>query len=193
VIAGVLLAAGSGRRYGRPKALVDTGGGPWVLRALDAMALCDSLLVVVGANADEVIALLPDGVSWVRNADHGGGMGSSLRVGLAAVPQAADAALVMLVDLPDVGAPVIDRVLGFARAADELPGLLYRAAYRGEPGHPVLLGRTHFSGIGRTAAGDRGARDYLAAHDVVLIECGDLAGGADVDRPDPDPRHDYHR
>ena len=193
MIAGVLLAAGSGRRYGRPKALVDTGGGPWVLRTATAMAGCDELLVVIGAQADDVVALLPDQVRSVRNPDHDGGMGSSLRVGLAAVPAAADAALVMLVDLPDVGAAVIDRVLAAARTADNLPGLLARAAYRGEPGHPVLLGRSHFADITGTAAGDRGARDYLAAHPVTLIECGDLARGADVDRPEPDPAPDYHR
>ena len=162
-----------------------------MLHALAAMRGCDQVLVVVGAGADEVVALLPAGVRSVPNADHDGGMGSSLRVGLAAVPPAAGAALIMLVDLPDVGARVIDRVLGFARTADELPGLLCRAAYRGKPGHPVLLGRTHFAGISETAAGDRGARDYLAAHHVQLIECGDLAGGADVDRPEPDTTRDY--
>ncbi len=185
MITGVLLAAGAGRRYGRPKALVDTGAGPWVLRTLAAMAGCDDLLVVVGDRADEVVALLPADVSAVRNPDHDVGMGSSLGVGLAAVPTGSDAALVMLVDLPDVGPEVIDRLLDAARTSDDLPRLLARAAYRGDPGHPVLLGRAHFAGISATAAGDRGARDYLATHQVALVECGDLAGGADVDRPEP--------
>jgi CTP:molybdopterin cytidylyltransferase MocA len=167
---------------------VDTGAGAWVLNTLAAMHGCDDLLVVVGSHADDVVALLPDGVRSVRNPDHEAGMGSSLRVGLAAVPTGADAALVMLVDLPDVGAAVIDRVLATARSADDLPRLLCRATYRGEPGHPVLLGRSHLAAISRTAVGDSGARDYLTAHDVLAVECGDLAGGADVDRPASGPR-----
>ena len=58
---------------------------------------------------------------------------------------------------------------------------LARAAYDGVPGHPVLLGRDHWAGVAAAATGDRGARDYLAAADVVLVECGDLASGRDVD------------
>jgi CTP:molybdopterin cytidylyltransferase MocA len=49
------------------------------------------------------------------------------------------------------------------------------------PGHPVLLGRDHWAGVVETSTGDRGARDYLASHEVALVECGDLATGADVD------------
>jgi hypothetical protein len=45
----------------------------------------------------------------------------------------------------------------------------------------VLIGRDHWAGIGETAVGDRGARDYLAARDVETVECGDLATGVDVD------------
>ena len=58
---------------------------------------------------------------------------------------------------------------------------LARAAYDGVPGHPVLLGRDHWAGVNAAATGDRGARDYLATADVVLVECGDLASGRDVD------------
>lgn len=189
MIAGLLLAAGSGRRFGTPKALVDTGGGPWVLRALDTLATTDRRVVVVGAAADEVAALLPDGAEVVRNPDHEGGMGSSLRVGLAAL--AADpevgAALVMLVDLPDVPPAAADRVLSIlADASDRTTrSVLARASYRGVPGHPVLIGRDHFAGAMGSAVGDRGARDYLAGAEVALVECGDLAGGADVDEPTP--------
>ena len=57
-----------------------------------------------------------------------------------------------------------------------------RAAYDGVPGHPVLIGRDHWDGVVASAVGDRGARDYLAAHGVALVECGDLATGVDVDR-----------
>jgi CTP:molybdopterin cytidylyltransferase MocA len=63
------------------------------------------------------------------------------------------------------------------------PAAVARAAYDGVPGHPVLLGRDHWAGVLASAAGDRGARDYLATRPVVLVECGDLATGRDQDTP----------
>jgi CTP:molybdopterin cytidylyltransferase MocA len=58
---------------------------------------------------------------------------------------------------------------------------LARASYHGRPGHPVVLGRSHWVAIAETARGDSGARDYLATHAAALVECGDLASGVDVD------------
>jgi CTP:molybdopterin cytidylyltransferase MocA len=111
-------------------------------------------------------------------------MGASLRAGLADVEaSAADAALVHLVDLPDVSADVARRVLG---SATEISSALARAAYSGVAGHPVLIGRSHWAGVLAEATGDAGARGYLRTHPAVLVECGDLATGRDVDVPDSD-------
>ncbi len=109
-------------------------------------------------------------------------MGASLRAGLTALataPVEVTAALVSLVDLPDVGDDVVRRVLGSGAGQD----VLARASYDGVAGHPVLLGRGHWPGVVAAATGDRGARDYLRGRDVRLVECGDLATGRDVDRP----------
>jgi len=197
----VLLAAGSGRRFGGPKALVDTGDGPWVLRALATLDGLDSRVVVTGAAAAEVAALLPGDVTAVHNPDHAGGMGSSLVAGLRALDPGVDAAVVMLVDLPDVPAAAVHRVLRAAglsagqswagsnalalrEAHDpEIRAALARATYHGRPGHPVLIGADHLPGVLASATGDRGARDYLADHPVTAVECGDLAGGVDIDEP----------
>ena len=172
---GLLLAAGAGRRLGRPKALVEG----WLPRAVASLAGCDETVVVLGAEADRARPLLPDGVRVVVAHDWAQGMGASLRAGLEAL--APDArplrCIVTLVDLPDVTAEVVARLLGLPEAADGLA----RAAYAGVPGHPVLLGRDHWAGIAATATGDQGARDYLRSREVVLVECGDLASGADVD------------
>ena len=183
MIVGLLLAAGSGRRFGKPKALVDTGDGPWVVRSLSTLAETDRQLVVVGASADTVAGLLPEGVAVVINAEHAEGMGTSLRAGLAvlAADPVVDAAVVMLVDLPDVPLAAVRRVVAFWREAGSPRSMLARAGYRGLPGHPVLIGGDHFTGVIGSAVGDRGARDYLASSDVALIECGDLATGDDVD------------
>ena len=179
-----MLAAGSGTRFGRPKALVDTGSGPWVLTTLDLMRGCDELVVVLGAQADQVAELLPETASRIVNPDHAAGIGSSLVVGLRALSEpGADAALVMLVDLPDVTAAVVDRLAAYVRSLSGPAGILARAAYRGQPGHPVLIGRDHFAGVIAGSVADSGARNYLAERDVRLIECGDLGDGRDVDTP----------
>ena len=187
-IAGLLLAAGSGRRFGMPKALADSGSGPWVRLALDALQDCAPRVVVVGAARDEVLALLPDDVLAIDNPDHDAGMGSSLQVGLKALLELGpanpypDAALVMLVDLPGVGLEVVRRVCAVAgdgMAAD----VLARTAFDGVPGHPVLLGRRHWPGVIASASGDSGARHYLARLRPTLVECGDIGSGLDVDTP----------
>lgn len=184
-VVGLLLAAGAGRRMGTPKALVhDADGTSWLRRAREALedGGCAGTVVVLGAAADEARALLAasDGPApdVVVADDWDDGMGSSLRAGLQALAAGpADAALVLLVDLPDVGPDVVARV----RASCTGPADLARAAYDGVPGHPVLLGRAHWAGVAEAARGDRGARDYLVGRPVRLVECGDLAGGADVD------------
>lgn len=180
-----MLAAGSGQRFGGPKALLDTGSGPWVVGALQVLGGCDDTVVVIGAAADRVVAVLPAGTRTARNPSYAGGMGSSLAVGLTALlDEAVDAVLVMLVDLPDVTRAVADRLTGFAQAHPDGRTVLARAAYAGHPGHPVLIGRRHFDGVLAGAAGDAGARDYLQSHPPVLLECGDIGGGRDVDTPD---------
>ncbi|HLU56757.1 MAG TPA: nucleotidyltransferase family protein [Pseudonocardia sp.] len=183
--AGLLLAAGAGRRMGRPKALVRLGGEPLVRRAVRVLAEggCAPLVVVVGAAADEVEPLLPEGVRVARAPDWDEGMGASLRAGLAAleaVDPVPDAALVHLVDLPGVTAAAVARL-----AAHASTGALARAAYDGRPAHPVLLGRDHWAGVRGAARGDAGARTYLSGHpDLELVECGDLAEPDDVDTPE---------
>jgi CTP:molybdopterin cytidylyltransferase MocA len=184
-VLGLLLAAGAGRRMGAPKALLhDERGEPFLRRSVAALrdGGCEDVLVVLGADADRAAGLLDEGVAVVVAEDWAEGMGASFRAGLAAASRtAASCALVSLVDLPDVGAAVVRRVVDQARSG---PGVLARAAYDGEPGHPVLIGRDHWAGVTATARGDRGARDYLADHPPTLVECGDLATGRDVDTPE---------
>ena len=184
----LVLAAGAGRRMGGPKALVrPRPDGPTLLEtAVERVraAGCDDVLVVVGAAADEVGELASAAGARVVVADGWDeGMGASLRAGLTALADGStvpDLVLVTLVDLPDVGSDVMVRVL----AAAQGPAALARAAYGGVPGHPVLLGRDHWAAVSATAVGDRGARDHLRATEHLLVECGDLATGRDVDTTD---------
>jgi CTP:molybdopterin cytidylyltransferase MocA len=192
---GLLLAAGAGRRMGGPKALLrDAHGVPFLDRALGVLLEggCDRVTVVLGASADEVQGVL-DEAGWSEDPavdvvvaeDWDEGMGASLRAGLRSLADCGpgvDAVLVSLVDLPDIDVAVLRRVVA-AGSATSGGHVLVRATYDGRPGHPVLIGREHWAGVAATARGDHGARDYLAAHDHVSCECGDLATGRDVDRP----------
>ncbi|MFE3034195.1 NTP transferase domain-containing protein [Streptomyces canus] len=186
-VAGLLLAAGGGRRLGgRPKALLAHRGRPLIEHAVGVLraAGCTRVHVVLGAAAALVRerAELGDCV-LVENPAWADGMGSSLRAGLdslAATP--ARAALVSLVDQPGIGAAAVRRVL----AAYEDETSLASAAYDGVRGHPVLLGAAHWAGITATATGDRGARAYLKEHHgtITLVECGDVAEPYDIDTPE---------
>lgn len=200
-VAGLLLAAGGGRRLGgRVKALLPHRGRPLVESVAGELraAGCAPVVVVLGADADEVLAgARLDGCRVVRNPEWESGMASSLRAGLAALsalPTPPAGALVALVDQPFVGATAMARVV----AAFRSPETLAAASYLGERGHPVLLGAAHFAGVAAGARGDRGARDYLRARAdrLTLVECGDVAGPEDIDHPadlgrlsGPPPRH----
>ena len=182
-IAGLLLAAGAGRRMGTPKALVrDPDGVAWVVRASRLLTAsdCSPVVVVVGAEAEAVRAELADEpVQVVEATNWSEGMGASLRAGLSALPEV-DAVVVVPVDMPGLTAEVVRRIAA-ARSG------LARATFGGKPGHPVLIGRDHWAGVIASAHGDEGARGYLREHAVVTIECSELADGADVDTVDELP------
>jgi len=165
-----------------PKALVRYRGRLFVELAADALhdGGCAPVVVVLGALADDVRTTAGlSGSSLVDNPGWASGMGSSLRVGLAALGEEASSVVVLPVDTPGVTADAVRRFVGMAA-----PDALARATYDGMPGHPVLIGREHWAGVAELADGDAGARPYFARHDVVAVPCEDVAGGADVDRPE---------
>jgi CTP:molybdopterin cytidylyltransferase MocA len=187
---GVLLAAGAGRRMGTPKALViGDDGEPWLARGVRVLREggCGRIVVVLGA-APEAESLIPPGLrehvtvtiaaEWVR------GQSASLRAGIRAVQaEPGFSALVSLVDLPGLRAPAVRRVLAAARdpAQPRPSSALVQASYYGRPGHPVFIGAAHLTPLLEQLRGDVGARPYLRAHDVRMVDCTDLGGGDDVD------------
>ncbi|WP_258044535.1 NTP transferase domain-containing protein [Streptomyces sp. SM11] len=185
-VAGVLLAAGGGRRLGgRPKALLEHRGRPLIEHAVRSLRNggCGPLHVVLGAAADEVRARADlTGCAVTVNPGWEEGMGSSLRLGLAALSASdADAALVLLVDQPGIGAEAVARV----RLAYRSRATLAAASYGGERGHPVLFGADRWTDIAAGAVGDQGARAYLREHRdaITLVECSDVAEAYDIDTP----------
>lgn len=172
---------------GRPKALLELDGESLLVRALRVLAEggCAPLVVVLGAAAEQAAGLLPElpglDVRVVVAAEWASGMGASLRAGLAALegdPESA-AAIVHLVDLPGVTSAAVTRLR--ARSG---PDALARAGYDGRPGHPVLLGRSHWAAVRAAASGDQGARGYLSRNPAVeLVDCTDVGTPDDVDTP----------
>jgi CTP:molybdopterin cytidylyltransferase MocA len=184
-VAAVVLAAGGGRRYGMPKALVEYQGSLLVERAVrTARAVCDPVLVVLGAQAVDVWRQADlDGATVLANKSWETGMASSLRTGLDGLrgwPARVDAALITLVDMPGMTPEALRQV-----AAVAAPNALAVGTYDGVRGHPVLLGRNHWAGVIESATGDEGARRYLAAHEVTEIDCTGLADPTDLDVPPP--------
>lgn len=189
-VCGIVLAAGGGTRYGYPKALArNPDGTPWVALAVDTLlaAGCDPVFVLLGARREEAAALVPEGARVVPVAGWADGLSGSLRCALAAAAESdAVAALLIPVDTPDLPAEACRRLL---RSAG--PGSLTRADYRGEPGHPVLIGRSHWRALENSVSGDQGASPFLRDRGVRAVECSDLWHGGDIDAPGAhgDPRH----
>jgi CTP:molybdopterin cytidylyltransferase MocA len=185
IVAAVVLAAGGGRRYGMPKALVEYDGSLLVERAVrTARQVCDPVLVVLGAQAVDVWQQAElDGAAVLANRDWQTGMASSLRTGLEGLrgwPDQVDAALITLVDMPGMTPEALQKV-----RHEGSPGALAVATYDGVRSHPVLIGRDHWAGVMETLTGDEGARRYLAAHEVTEVDCTGLADPTDLDVPPP--------
>jgi CTP:molybdopterin cytidylyltransferase MocA len=185
-IAGIVIAAGGGRRIGGPEALLLHGDMLLVDRAVDTVteAGCDPLVVVLGAAAREVReSARLKGATVLVNKAWGTGLGSSLRMGLETLDRQDDveAVLVMPVDMPGLTVDAVRKI-----TALPYPDALVCATYSGLRNYPMLFGRRHWAGISTLAKADTGARPYLLAHkdEIVDIACDKVADGARVDSPE---------
>lgn len=179
-VAGLLLAAGSGSRLGRPKALVTVAGESLVERGVQTLRAggCEPVLVVLGAAPVPV----PPPARAVPNPDWATGMASSLRAGLAALAgQDVRAAVVALADQPLVGPEAVQRLVAAWRGGVAAAV----ATYDGRPRNPVLLDRSVWAEVAAAAHGDEGARPWLRAHpaDVAAVPCDDTGSPYDIDTP----------
>ena len=161
MLAAVVLAAGAASRFGAPKQRLLL---PAVLDAL-AAAPVDDVVVVAGAHALDVAARTVQCPEWER------GPGASLRCGLAALAEDAEAALVVLADGPALAPAAVARVAERWRATG---APIVAASYGGVRGHPLLLARAAWPDVP-----DEGLR----AHNALLVPCDDLGRPGDVDYP----------
>ncbi len=186
VPAGLVLAAGEGRRFGRAKATVEFRGRALVHHAVAVLREggCRPVVVVSGAAHDEVSTIVaPQDATVVENPRWRDGMGSSLRRGLEAVETAgASAAVVILVDQPLLGAEAVHRLVHAWRDG----GKVVVATYDGADGHPVVLDRTCWALLRESGRDEVGARELVRTHPelVTRVACDGTGIPDDIDTQD---------
>jgi molybdenum cofactor cytidylyltransferase len=170
-IAAVVLAAGrSTRMGGSNKLLAEIARRPLVRIAADeALASrAKPVIVVAGHQREEVeeaLAGLP--VRLVHNPDFAQGLGTSLKVGIAAVPADADGAIVCLGDMPRVNAGLINRLI--AAFDPDRGALVVVPTFEGKRGNPVLWSRRFFPDL-MAIEGDVGARHLIGRYGEAVVE-----------------------
>ncbi len=186
-IGALLLAAGQSRRMGGPNKLLEAiEGVPMAARVAQRLLASRArpIIAVLGNKADEIDAALGKlPIERVRNPDFAEGLSTSLKRGVAALPQDLDGALVCLADMPLVAGRHIDRLIA---AFNPLEGrAIIVPTRRGKRGNPVLWARRFFAEMAGIA-GDVGAKHLIGEHAelVAEIEMDDDAILVDIDTPE---------
>ncbi|MGH9332866.1 MAG: NTP transferase domain-containing protein, partial [Vicinamibacteria bacterium] len=158
---GVVLAAGSSTRMGRPKLELPIGEKPMLRQVVDTMleSSFDRVLVVTAPGARPDLPADPR-LEVVENPDTREGVASSIRSGLENLPEETELVAIALADLPMVRRETLDELL---RAHAETGSVVVYPEYRGQQGHPVLWHRSLFDELQRLE-GDRGAKPVLERH-----------------------------
>ena len=185
-VAAIILAAGRSTRMGGPNKLLAELGGKPLVRLVAEQALASKakgVIVVTGHQAELVEkALAGLDVKFVRNPDFAQGLASSVKAGVAAVPDGADGAVICLGDMPMISAALIDRLI--EAFAPDRGNLIAVPVSDGRRGNPVLWSRRFFNEL-MTLDGDIGARHLIAKHTEAVAEVPVEGFGAflDIDTP----------
>jgi molybdenum cofactor cytidylyltransferase len=185
-IAAIILAAGRSTRMGGPNKLLAELGGKKLVRIVAEQALASKaqgVIVVTGHQSDEVQKALQGlKVTFVHNPHYAEGLASSVKAGIAAVPDKADAAVICLGDMPLISADLIDRLI--ETYAPDRGQLIVVPVSDNRRGNPVLWSRRFFHEL-MTLDGDIGARHLIARHNEAVAEVQVEGHGAflDIDTP----------
>jgi molybdenum cofactor cytidylyltransferase len=187
----VILAAGSGRRFGGRKLLAAFEGRPLVAGALDAAFAAPARRMLLVTDGDPDLARIARDQALTRSreadldivvaTDAAEGMGASLRAAVAALPSDSEGVFVFLGDMPRVPHGLArDLVRSLTPDIDTVA-----PRFEGRRGHPVLFGKACFPAL-RRLSGDVGAREVLAAmgERLALVDSLDAGVLFDVDRPE---------
>lgn len=185
-VAAIVLAAGQGRRMGGPNKLLAEIGGRSLVRHVVEAALASRArpVIVVTGHASEALraALAGLDVAFAHNDDHANGLSTSLRSGLAALPDGTEGALVLLADMPFVTGAVLDRLVEAFEKGGRSSIIVPTAG--GRRGNPVLWPQRLFPAL-MAIEGDKGGRDLLdrPGEATIFIEIGEAAA-RDLDTPE---------
>jgi molybdenum cofactor cytidylyltransferase len=185
-VAAIILAAGRSTRMGGPNKLLAEFRGKTLVRIVTEQALASKakeVIVVTGHQAAAVEKSLQGlKVTFVRNPDFADGLASSVKAGIAAVPDGADGAVICLGDMPLISAHLIDRLID--AFAPDSGRLIAVPVSDGRRGNPVLWSRRFFSEL-MTLDGDIGARHLIIRHGETVAEVPVEGFGAflDIDTP----------
>jgi len=185
-VAALILAAGRSERMGGVNKLVATIGGKPLVRFVAEAALASRaapVTVVTGHDAAAVGAALTGlDVALVHNPHYAQGLSTSLAAGIAALPEDADGAIVLLGDMPRIDAATIDRLIAALNPEQGIHIVVPTCG--GERGNPVVWSAAYFDRL-TTVTGDAGGRRLIAANGpaVAQVECGP-AVAVDVDTPE---------
>ena len=177
MIATVILAAGSGRRMGGPKALLMVDGETLLQRAV-RMALSTGCKPVIAVVGDWDIGPLDARVTVLNNSDAAEGMASSIRMGIAAQPPESEAVLILTVDQLTVDAALLRKLLALAASDPARPAA---CAYGGTLGVPAVLPRRLFHDL-LALRGDHGAKPILLREKAAALPFPE--GKTDLDTPE---------
>lgn len=180
MIVGILLAAGSGTRFGSHKLLHPLPDGtPMAVAALRNLAHgVDEVIVVVRPGDTQLMQCLAREQGQVLPCGHSEqGMGASLACGVCAAPDAAGW-IIALADMPFVPGEIIRTLAARLKAGDAIVA----PAYLGQRGNPVGFGHAFYPDLSALSA-DQGARDILKQHAdrLTLIPCTDPGVLRDID------------
>jgi CTP:molybdopterin cytidylyltransferase MocA len=182
-VAGVVLGAGAATRMGRNKLLLDAGGEPLICHVIEAAAEGGCHQVIAVYSQPEVRDAIADSATCIFNPDAGTGQASSLRVGVAAVPEEMAGALVMLGDQPLVGARTVERLLRAWRREGSRPAVASTYGEKKDWRPPVLLDRSLFPEV-MHLKGDAGARALFERRPELLDTVVAAGREDDVDTPE---------
>jgi len=185
-VSAVVLAAGRSTRMGGPNKLLAELNGKKLVRIVTEQALASKArdVIVVTGHQAELVEKALEGlkVTFIRNPDFAGGLASSVKAGISAVPAHADAAVICLGDMPMISAGLIDHLI--EAFAPDRGNLIAVPVSDGRRGNPVLWSRRFFNEL-MTLDGDIGARHLIARHNEAVAEVPVEGNGAflDIDTP----------
>ncbi len=162
---------------GANKLTATVGGRPLVRIAAEAALASRArpVVVVTGHDAAAVVAALAGlAVTIVHNPHHAEGLSTSLRAGLNVLPAGLDGVVVMLADMPEVGAAIVDRLIDAFHP--EAGCEIVVPVWQGRRGNPVLWGARFFGDLA-ALTGDVGGRHLIGRNGESVVE---LAMGAAV-------------